>query len=192
MTMEIDLNATEYTWRDSARIKGVDATSAATVLKHIQTRDGSIQAQAVVDEARPKDNPIHPAFEWRDKLAAEEHRRWQARQLVRSIRRIDDPAPDAPPALKHVQVTSPAFFFAGHGNEDKPAGYYSSVTVLSDMDLFDRAMSDAMAKLNAAKRSVDELKQLAEKSENRDTLRALTIAVTALSTATAAIREMRH
>jgi hypothetical protein len=192
MTMEIDLNATEYTWRDSARIKGVDATSAATVLKHIQTRDGSIQAQAVVDEARPKDNPIHPAFEWRDKLAAEEHRRWQARQLVRSIRVIDAPATDRPPDVVHVQVTSPAFVFAGHGNEDKPAGYYSSVTVLSDMDLFDRAMNEALQKLRSAERSVEELKALAEKSEQRETLTALTIALTSLSVAAAAIREVRH
>lgn len=191
--MEFDHTAREYIWRDSGRIKGVDANDAAEVLKSIYDRDGSIQAQAIVNEARPKESPIHQAFEWRDKVAGEEYRKWQARNMTRCIRAVEAPNPASEPVVIKAKVSSsPAFFFAGNGNEDKPAGYYPASSVLTDLDLFDRALQEALAKLKAAERSVDELKRMAEKTEERDTLMALSIAVTALSTATAAIREVRH
>ena len=190
-TLDIDLDSDQFTWRDGYRANGVDATEAAEVLKEIASRDGSIQTQAVVDEARPKESPIHPAFEWRDKVAANEYRKNQARNLVRSVRVIDAPA-DKKEVINVTVQTVPAFVFAGSGNDKTPNGYYPAVHVLSDLDLFDRAMQDALAKLRAAERSVEDLRRLANTAENRDTLTALSIAAQALSTAQAAIREVRH
>jgi len=46
---------------------------------------GLLKPKAVVDEARPESSPLHDAFEWNDTVAAEAHRRWQARNLIRSI-----------------------------------------------------------------------------------------------------------
>jgi hypothetical protein len=185
----------KYVWRETARIKGVTPDDAVKVLNEIAARDGSIQPQAVVDEARPKDSIIHPAFEWRDTIAAEEHRKWQARNLIRCVRTVSEPDPTRPADERTVKVvTTPAFVFTGgsQGNEDKPAGYYPAAKVITDMELFDRAMNEALQKLRSAERSVEDLKALAEKSEQRETLTALTIALTSLSVATAAIREVRH
>ena len=191
----MDNEEIKYVWRETARIKGVDPEDAAQVLTDIHRRDGSIQPQAVVNEARPKESPIHPAFEWRVKVAGEEYRKWQARQLVRCVRVVEEPNPARQPDVIQVKVTTaPAFVFAGqsHGDQDKPSGYYPAARLITDADLFDRAMQEALSKLRAAERSVEELKSLAEHSEQRDTLRALSIALSSLSVATAAIKEVRH
>ncbi len=51
----------------------------------IEERDGSIVAQEVVDAAEPKESPLHDAFEWNDKRAAQRWRLEQSRQLLLSI-----------------------------------------------------------------------------------------------------------
>ena len=186
--------AGEYVWRESSRFNGVDANDAAPVLHQIAERDGSIQAQVVVDEAKPKTSPIHPAFEWKDGVAANEYRKWQARQLVKSVRAVkDEPRdPSEPIAVKAVVETNPAFIFAGNGREESPRGYYPAVQIISDLDLFQRAMEEAQLKLKSAERAVHDLTRLAEKADQRDRLASLTIAVKSLVIAQEALRDVRH
>lgn len=186
--------AEEYVWRDSARISNVDPNEAGRILNQIADRDGSIQAQAVVDEAKPKASPIHPAFEWRDGVAGNEYRKWQARQLVRSVRAVkDEPRDPAQPLMvKVTQETAPAFIFAGGGREESPRGYYPAAQVISDLDLFQRAMEDAQLKVKSAERAVQELTRLAEKADHPERLAALSIAIKGLMVAHAALRDARH
>lgn len=42
--------------------------------------------ELVVNEARDPDHPLHNRFEWDDALAAEAHRREQARGLIQSVK----------------------------------------------------------------------------------------------------------
>lgn len=187
--------ADDYVWRQGSWVAGnIDANDAAEVLNRIAARDGVIQAQAVVDEAKPKHSPIHPAFEWKDGVAANEYRKWQARQLVRSVRAVrDEPRdPSQPIKARVVTDTAPAFFFAGSGTTDSPSGYYPSAQVVSDLDLYHRALEEATLKLKSAERAVQELTRLAEKAEQRDRLASLTIAVNGLMVAQAALRDVRH
>lgn len=187
--------AEQYVWRQGSWVAGnIDANDAAAVLNRIAERDGVIQAQAVVDEAKPKHSPIHPAFEWKDSVAANEYRKWQARYLTRAVRAVrDEPRePDQPLKAKVLADTSPAFFFAGSGTSNSPSGYYPSVQVVSDLDLYHRALEEAMLKLKSAERAVQELTRLAEKAEQRDRLAALTIAVKSLVVAQEALRDVRH
>lgn len=44
---------------------------------------GVIEVTAVVDAARDPESPLHSAFEWDDSIAAEAHRRTQARGLIK-------------------------------------------------------------------------------------------------------------
>lgn len=56
-------------------------------LKAIAKRDGGfLRPQAVVDEARAEESPLHGAFEWDDGVAAEKYRLDQAQRLIRSFR----------------------------------------------------------------------------------------------------------
>lgn len=61
--------------------------------------------QEVVDAARSEEAPIHRHFEWDDFKAAEEHRRNQARHLLRSIV-ISSEGEEDVRAYHHVHVVS--------------------------------------------------------------------------------------
>jgi hypothetical protein len=61
-------------------------SDAQSILLEIRSRHGFLSPGLVVDEARPEDHPLHGRFEWDDALAAEAHRRDQARELIRSQR----------------------------------------------------------------------------------------------------------
>lgn len=60
-------------------------------LSRIHEEHDGIRPADVVDEARPKDSPLHSAFEWNNKLAADQHRLTQARQLIRAVISIPEP-----------------------------------------------------------------------------------------------------
>lgn len=55
-------------------------------LAHYYQKHGELTPQIVVDEARPKNSPLHNRFEWDDKVAGEAYRRVQAAELIRSVR----------------------------------------------------------------------------------------------------------
>lgn len=52
----------------------------------IRERHGALTPQVVVDTARDPHHPLHSRFEWDDGVAAELHRREQARALIRKVR----------------------------------------------------------------------------------------------------------
>jgi len=185
----------QHKWRRNYRgSRKVDPNEAAEVLNTIYQRDGTLQAQAIVDEARPKSSPIHEGFEWRDKVAANEHRKWQARNMVRSIEIVqpEKPKPSAQTfEVEHVK-SSAAYVFAGEGNSQTPSGYYPAEVVKRDFDLFDRAMQDAQRALRSAENRVEDLKQLAQESEQPERMAQIAIAAQALSTAQAALASVSH
>ena len=55
-------------------------------LQGIYDQYGRLTPAVVVDEARPKRHPLHRFFEWDDKVAGEEYRKEQARDLIRSVK----------------------------------------------------------------------------------------------------------
>jgi hypothetical protein len=172
-----------YEWRNYSP-KGVSADDAGKVLEKVHSRDGSIKPQAVVDEARPEDSPIHPVFEWRNEIAAEEHRKWQARQLVRNVRVVtvsESGEKETAPAYVHVRATS---------EKAKDGGYHAAAKVVSDLDLFDRAINEAHHKLCSAERAVEELNALAKKTNQRDKLAAIGIIAASLQAAAKALNTM--
>ena len=57
-----------YEFRNGAHIKGVTADQAGDELARIYVEKGELTAPLVVDESRPEEAPLHPAFEWDDAM----------------------------------------------------------------------------------------------------------------------------
>jgi len=85
---------------------GIDPQAAGEELERIKHRDGTITAPAVVDEARPEDAVLHPAFEWQDPVAAEQYRLIQARTLIKRVRVICPEATQEPVVRATVGMAS--------------------------------------------------------------------------------------
>ena len=92
-----------YEFRNGAHIKGVTADEAGDELARIYVEKGKLTAPLVVDESRPEEAPLHPAFEWDDAIAAERHREHQARNIIRSVKVITK---DKPSEQVYVHVSS--------------------------------------------------------------------------------------
>ena len=82
---------TDYCFRKSPHsfyTNNVEAQDAGEELERINEKYGQTTASNVVDESRPEKAVLHEAFEWDDEVAAEEHRKTQARSLIKTVRVI--------------------------------------------------------------------------------------------------------
>lgn len=55
-------------------------------LQAIYDRVGSLTPAVVVDEARPKNHPLHSRFEWDNAVAGHRYRLIQAHELIQSVK----------------------------------------------------------------------------------------------------------
>ena len=87
----------------------IPAEVVGTELQRIYDERGELKPEAVVEQARPTVSSLHSAFEWDDTAAAEEHRKNQARQLIRVVALVPDPrkAEAMPPVRAFVSVSKP-------------------------------------------------------------------------------------
>jgi hypothetical protein len=140
----------EYSFRSGSKVKGVDAQVAGERLVALERRCGRIQAMDVVEDARPADSPLHPAFCWEDSVAAERWREEQARALIRSIvvvsveERIEKPTR----AIVHVTV-------------DDDGSYRSIVDVMREPDARASLLAQAMDDLRSWRAKYAMLRELA-------------------------------
>ena len=94
---------------------------------------GKLTAQAIVENAKEKENPLHDFFEWDNKKAALEYRLEQARRLARSIS-ID------------VQDT-PTRAFQFVREQDGAESYANAKRVFSTADMRAQVVKRALAEL---------------------------------------------
>lgn len=168
-----------YQFRLGARVKGVDAQTAGEELERIRERDGKIETETIVSEARPENAPLHPAFEWNDSVAADEYRLWQARALVRSVE-IAPQGKDEEPTPKYVHVRATS----------EESGYYQSVEVaVQNPDEWASALSELGAKAVSAYKAFEVLERLSIKKTLK-TRKLVKRAGAGLSQAKAAIEEI--
>lgn len=92
---------------------------------------GQSSPKEIVEAARPDDAPLHRYFEWNDAVAAEAHRRFQARQMSRGIIVV------VPTSKGAVEV--PAFYSVAT-DEDEERAYLPVQSVLEDPDLVRRQL----------------------------------------------------
>lgn len=175
-----------YKFRPGSNVRGVDAQAAGEELERIHRQRGVIDAAAVVDESRPETAPLHPAFEWDDQVAAEQHRRWQARQIIRSVEVVIQT--DGKPEQQPVYVHCPAPSESGA----RQSGYQPVEVVVARPDLYAIALSEASRKVSEAETSLEKLKRAMESSpeSDREKLAKITVAIQTAQALSAAVQAL--
>jgi hypothetical protein len=133
----------EFVYRGFS-IPGLPADVAHEELERIREENGKLTAEPIVEAARPESSPLHPAFNWDDESAAHQHRLWQARQLIRSIRVVHDEAEESEPVYIHVSRT-----------DEDGGGSYEPIAVLVDSpDEMQTAIFYLRSRLESARNAV--------------------------------------
>jgi hypothetical protein len=98
-------------------------------------RSGALDAPAVVNAARDKDSALHACFTWDDSEAGQKWRLHEARNLIRvfSSREMEKAEPDTRNVFVSLRSDR------GEGN-----GYRSLSSVLSDDELREKLLADAL------------------------------------------------
>lgn len=140
-----------YKWSRGG-VAGVNPQAAGEELERIRvTNNGRLEPEDVVEVARDEANPLHPAFEWDDVLAAEAYRVDQARYVIRSIEVVVEPEQSPKPVRAFVSVVR---------GEDR--SYTSVVHAMSDPALRQQILTAAMKEMEAWRTRYAELVELAD------------------------------
>jgi hypothetical protein len=161
---------TVYQWRDGGT-GGVSAQAAGEEIQRIRDRDGFCEPEILVDESRPEEAPLHPAFDWDDPVAAERWRTHQARNLIRSIQVIEE---DREPEIAFISVKT-----------ESGRGYVDTRTIAETPDLHQAAVAEAMASLRGWTRRYQHINELA------DVIAAVEVAIDAAEREVAAPKKAR-
>lgn len=146
-----------YKWADSSRYR-VDPQLVGEELERIRKRDGGLTVDAMLEEARPEEAPLHPLCTWDDAIASEKWRKHELRQVPTKLRVIQSEK-ETRQAFVHIQPE--------HGG--KP-GYYQDVQVaIANIDEYELAFKAAYERLAQAQTALLELERIAKGGKsNRD------------------------
>lgn len=156
-----------YQWKPGTRLSA-DPQAVGERLEVLQARHGdALTAEQVVEDARDESSPLHPCFEWDDTVAAEEYRKEQARYLLRALIVVSEPEEEgaaegrpAPEGRAHR-----AYVVVREEDDDR---YVPTVRAMSDEELRNQVLAQALAELRAVQRKYAELRELARVFEAID------------------------
>jgi hypothetical protein len=170
--------ARKYVFKDGSRISGVKPQVVGDELDRINNKHGALRPADIVDESRPDDAALHPAFEWNDEIAAEEWRIHTARNIIRSVQVITE-------ENNHQTV------YVNVKQSNGERNYQPMSVVVNSPDLYAMAVYQFQQRINAAKESLAELENAANKSDaDQMQLAAIKIAMQALATASDAVQSL--
>jgi len=120
------------------------------VLETLQglVKDGQIKPEDVISEAQAEDSPIHNSFEWDDTKAAQEHRLWQARQLITYKFKVEGSAEQQ---FYNVKVTV---------NDVPVHGYFTKEKIMSEKGMYLQLLRDAVSEIKYWEKKYKEIKEL--------------------------------
>lgn len=139
---------TVYKWRAFANVP-VPAQVAGEELERIRVaNNGRLAQEDVVETARDKANPLHPAFEWNNKEAAHQYRLSQAALIIRKLDVVHaaDDAEGHKPIRAFVSVT-----------RDDDQSYTSIAHAMSDDELREQVIARARKELEDWHQRYDDL-----------------------------------
>jgi hypothetical protein len=151
---------------------GVDAQTAGEELDRIRQEHGTLEPGTVVDESRPEEAPLHPAFEWCDPKAAELYREHQATHLIKQVRVVVPPRVD--PVVR--------------GRADIPEMEYQNEAV-TDYDPLQFELSEALGAVVMAHRMVEQLRTKAARRNDVRKRVAADVAAASLESAEEAVAD---
>lgn len=141
-----------YQWKEQARVP-IPAQVAGEAIERLRGKDKrQVTPAQVVEAARPRKSPLHPAFEWDDSVAAERYRQDQARYMLRSLVTLVEPTPGEP-----VEVRAFVTFEA----KEAP-GYMPVTVVMADGKLRRLVVERAWAELREWQRRYRAYDELAD------------------------------
>jgi hypothetical protein len=104
-----------------------------SVLMDIAKKNGGIlQVDAVLDEAKDESSPLHGHFEWDNSVAAEAHRRYQARVLIQRCKIT----------IVESEPTTIRAFVSLQSDREAGGGYRMTTKVMDDAALREELMHD--------------------------------------------------
>lgn len=171
----------KFELRRGVSVRGVRADTIVAELERIAGQDdGSLTASSVLDASRPKDAPLHPAFEWDNKKAAEKYRLQQANTVIRCV------------TIKHDSGENVSIWQYVPSEAKSDAGrYLPTPVVIARPDLFISALTHLQARVNEAKESLAALQFAAQNSgHDDDRMARIGIAVQAMQMAHAAVQAL--
>ena len=124
-------------WRRGAQTKGIDPLKAYNALERVREKNKGLTDDAIVEAAKPKNHVLHKWFEWDDSVAANEHRRSQARTLIRSFEVEYVEQPELKTRAYEVETKS-------HKPEQSRTVYTTTEEVLANQESRDRLIADAI------------------------------------------------
>jgi hypothetical protein len=116
-----------------------------------KSSNGLLVEEDIVEEARPKDSPLHSEFEWDNREAAEQYRLMQANMLIRRV---------------YVTITTPNMVesvraYVSLGNDRvSGGGYRRMVDVMTDVEQQKELLKTALAELQNFQRRYQSLTAL--------------------------------
>lgn len=170
-------------------LTGVDPEAALETLEDIRERhEGCLRPADLVRESRQKSATFHTCFEWKDAIAGQRYREWQARQIIRAVRVeiIDEEGKSRDePAFVPVRITR----IDDNGHSRSDSFYQSTQVAIERIDQWVSAVDIFAKKIDECKKALADLERVANRSEQPDRAAWVHVANKAL---TAALEAIRH
>lgn len=142
-----------YKWKNGAGPTGIDAQAAGEELERIRVHNnGRLEPRFVVEASRPREAPLHNAFEWNDKKAADAWRQNQASYMIRHVDVVVEEG-DKPPTPIRAFVSV---------KRDEDRSYTSIQHALSEDELRQQLVAQAWSDLEAWRKRYAELVEFAK------------------------------
>ena len=127
---------------------------AGEELERVREFHGTLEAEILVEESRPKDAPLHEEFDWDNKKAGHKWRVHQARNIINvvTIRHLN-PAVEEAPAYVNITV--------GPAVDPEERHYAAIEDVLNDPQQRADLVQRALEKLLRVQREFRHLRELA-------------------------------
>lgn len=128
-----------YKFREAAYISGnVSAQEVGETLDRIYQRDGQVSPEAVVEDSRAEDAPLHDCFEWDNDAAAEQYRLYQARKVIASVTVVCDEQNNTQPVRAFVHIEEKKYMPINHVLQTPDMHSILMATLKKDMLVFVR------------------------------------------------------
>jgi len=152
-----------YSFKPGAFISG-DAQAAGERLEKLRAKNNGLIPATVVDDARPKASPLHRFFEWDDTTAAQKHREQQARELIKAIEIMFEPAPASASQALEINAAPERVVraFVSVRRADGQRVYQDTMGALADADMKKQVLGQAYSELSSITRKYADLTELAQ------------------------------
>lgn len=137
----------------------VPAQSIGEEIERLESENGALTKELIVDAARPEDSVMHKIFEWRDDVAAERWRCQQAKQMLSSLHIVVQEATET----RQEPITVRAYVNTEREDGRTRAVYFSTSRAMQpDSDTRDIVIANAKRELAEFEKKYRSLTELLE------------------------------